>query len=517
MKLATAQEIRAIDGLAISRFGLHGLQLMENAGSGIASVIKRELDPKGKKRVSIFAGKGNNGGDGFVAARHLKNSGYEPVVFLSGEIENLAGDAGANARIWVKMGGAVVSVRSIDDIKARRTDIIHSGIIVDALFGTGLSSKVSGLHAEVIDYINDLDIKKLSVDIPSGIDATTGKVLGRAVKAHITATMAMPKVGLYNYPGRAYAGNIEVIDIGVPAVLLNEDKKHCLITGELLRGFLKARNSDTHKGKFGHLLVIAGSPGKTGAAYMAAMGAMRAGAGLATIGLPESLQTVMAAKATEVMTIGLPETSEHTLADEPFEKLNEELIGKTAVVIGPGMGVTEESFRLIKKVLDRTQIPAVIDADGLTVLGKRINTLKGRGRIVLTPHPGEMARLLEISTEEVQADRIGAAKTLSQSTDGVVVLKGAGTVVATPEGWVFLNDTGNPGLSTAGTGDVLAGILGGLLVQGYPVNESACAAVYLLGLAGDEIKKQRGAAGMMATDLLEVLPILLNSFIPQPA
>ncbi len=515
MKLADSRTIQDIDRKAEKDFSIKTLQLMENAGRGAAEVIKRELiRERGLKKVSIIAGKGNNGGDGFVVARHLKDDGIDCSVFLLANPEDVKGDAGENLSAWRKMGGEVFTVLSAEDLKKYGSALRHSAILVDAIFGTGLSTEITGLHAQIINLINSLNKKVIAIDIPSGIDAGTGRVLGTAVKAGITATMAIPKIGLYLYPGRGYSGKIEIVDIGVPRVLIEDESiRWNLITGQWLRTFLKPRKADSHKSSFGHLLIIAGSPGLTGAAYMAGMGAMRIGAGLATIALPESLNPIMEVKTTEVMTIGLPETIDKTLGPESYSRIKEALENKSAVVIGPGLGNKKGVFELIEKVIRDIEAPLIIDADGLNAVARDVSILKGlNAEVILTPHPGEMSRLLKIPASEIQNDRLSAAGRLSEATGATVILKGAGTVIAGKDKRVFINPTGNPGLSTAGTGDILAGMIGGLLAQGYRPIEAASAGAYIHGLAGDAVRDLNGEAGMIATDLLAHIPRLLNSF-----
>lgn len=516
MKILDARTMREIDRSATDEYGVLGLQLMENGGRGVAEIVKRELVASSMSgRVVIATGKGNNGGDGYVAARHLKNSGLRVVVFSVAPVEELKGDAALNARAWLKMGGEVRTLKSEEDVEGCASSFRHASVIVDAIFGIGLASPVKGIAAKVIGLINGLDRKVVAIDVPSGIDATTGAVLGCAVRAGVTTAMALPKLGLYTYPGREYAGRVEVVDIGLPARLLTDGRiRWNLLCGDDVRGLLRPRARDTHKSACGHLLVVAGSPGKTGAAYMTAMGAMRTGAGLATLALPKGLNAVMEAKTIEVMTEPLPETVDGVLDEASFEALLRIAKGKSAIAAGPGLGNTEGVHRLMERMVKETDAPIVIDADGLNAFIGRLGLLKDSKRpMVLTPHPGEAARLLEASPSEIQGDRIKAAKTLASMSGAIVVLKGASTVIATPEGDIYINPTGNPALSTAGTGDVLAGMIGGLLAQGYPSLTAACAATYTHGLAADKIKEARGEAGMMATDLLPIIPEVLNTLI----
>ncbi len=516
MKIPDAGTMRDIDRAATERYGVLGLQLMENGGRGVAEAVKRELSASSMNgRVVIATGKGNNGGDGYVAARHLKNSGLNVTVFSVAPVEELKGDAAINAQAWLKMGGEVRTLKSDGDVKDCASAFRHSSVIVDAIFGIGLASPVKGAAAKVIELINGLARKVVAVDVPSGIDATTGAVLGCAVRAGVTATMALPKLGLYTYPGREYAGRVEIVDIGLPAQLLTDEHiRWNLLCREDVRGLLRPRARDTHKSACGHLLVVAGSPGKTGAAYMTAMGAMRAGAGLATLALPKGLNAAMEAKTIEVMTEPLPESVDGALDEASFEAVQRIAKGKTAIAAGPGLGNTDGAYRLMERMVKETEAPLVIDADGLNAFIGRLELLKdSRRRMVLTPHPGEAARLLDARPSEIQSDRVGAAKTLASMSGATVVLKGASTVIATPEGDIYINPTGNPGLSTAGTGDVLAGMIGGLVAQGYPPLTAACAATYAHGLAADRIREARGEAGMMAADLLPIIPEVLNTLI----
>ena len=516
MKIADARTIRDIDRIAVEKYGISGLQLMENAGRGVAGIALSELGGAATgARAAIFAGKGNNGGDGYVAARHLHNAGIAVTVYALCRCEELRGDAALNAASWRKMNGRVEELLSIEAVKAAGESIEKSAIVIDAIFGTGLSDEVTGVHGEAIRLINRLAKKIISIDIPSGIHATTGAVLGEAVMAHLTATMAMPKLGLLLFPGRAHAGRVEVVDIGVPMEAIEDPSiKWNLLGPSDMSGILKPRKPESHKSSHGHLLILAGSPGLTGAAYMSGAAALRAGAGLVTVGVPESLHDIMEVKTTEVMTVSLPETPGRRLGTASYEEIRRAAANKTALVIGPGAGTSEELMKLIGLILQDIRIPVVIDADGLNSFAPRIASLKGlKAQVVLTPHPGEMSRLLNTKIQEIQADRVGAAEKLVELTGATVVLKGAYTVIACPDGQVYLNPTGNPGLATAGTGDILAGMLGAFLAQGYSAFEASAAAVYLHGLAGDEAKKKSGELGMIATDLLEYIPGLVNSFV----
>lgn len=517
MKLATADTIREIDRASVEDYGMTGLQLMENAGRALAEVVIKEVENGAaagvSRRIAIIAGKGNNGGDGYCAARHLQNAGLNVMVFSLAKPKELKGDAAVNARIWARMGGATAGILTKADINKHASVIRHACVVVDAIFGVGLTKPVKGVYAEVIEFINSTGKKVIAVDVPSGIDAE--RVMGVAIKASLTVTMAMPKPSLYQYPGNSYTGRIVVAGIGAPASVIADASvasRYNLITAHDVSAVLRPRKADSHKGSYGHLLVLAGSPGKTGAAFLSATGAMRAGAGLVTIALPQGLERIMEVKTTEVMTIGLPQTSEHTVGNISYEAACAAGKGKAAFVIGPGLGVNAEVRALISRLLKVFDAPMVIDADGLNAfVGCAGELRKARRPLVLTPHPGEMARLLNIKTPDVQADRVGAAAKLSKMTGAVVVLKGAATLIATPDGEIYINSTGNAGLATAGPGDILSGMIGGFLSQGYGVVPAAVAAVFIHGSAADEVKAAQGEAGMMAHDLLAVIPRVMAS------
>lgn len=525
MKLVDSKTMKELDRRAETEYGVKPLVLMENAGRGVADVVGALCKALGGARVAVVAGSGNNGGDGFVAARHLENSGHDVTVYSIADVADIKGEAGANARIWTGSGGETITIKTAKEFTSKASALKHADVIVDCLLGTGLSSDVKGFYATIIDFINSLEKPVVAVDVPSGIDASSGKVLGSAVHAEVTATMALAKLGLFVNRGKEYAGRVEVIDIGMPRVLLREARTGWeLIDRALVGRLIKPRADDSHKGSYGHVVVLAGSPGKTGAAYMTAVGAMRAGAGLTTVGLPESLNPVMEAKTTEVMTYPLAETDGKTLGVCSYGQTERLLGGKDAVVIGPGIGVSD-MLPFIVKVVKRASeigIPVVIDADGLNALDGQVEVIKGCGsNVVLTPHPGEMARLLGTTTARVQADRLSSALELTERSGCTVVLKGAGTIITSPAGTQgngnepgYINPTGNPGMATAGTGDVLAGMMGGLIAQGLSIVDASVAAVFIHGLAGDEVAKDRGIAGIIATDILNAVPAIMNSLAP---
>ena len=516
MKVATAEQMQELDRKAIESYRIPGIVLMENAGRGATDVIFNTFPDLQKKKIVIVAGKGNNGGDGFVIARHLLNHGISVKVFLLSDPKGLRGDAETNFHIFHRMKGEVISVPSSKDYQKVKKDLEKADLLIDGIFGTGLDAEVRGYYREVIDHLNTLQKPIIAIDIPSGLDANTGKPLGTAIRASLTVTFGLPKVGHLVVPGPDYVGRLKVIDIGIPKNLVEEEKiqTHLLEHEEIKKMLSMSRRPDTHKGDYGHLLVIAGSVGKTGAAAMACEAALRVGAGLVTLAIPKSLNTIMEVKLTEVMTEPLPETPKQTLSLRAFNPILRLCENKKAVIIGPGIGTFKETQTLILKLIKTLDIPIILDADGLTALATQPKTLPAANRsLILTPHPGEMASLIRSTAKEVQEDRIGVTRNFSQSHHVYLVLKGYRTLVATPKGDIFINPTGNPGMASGGTGDVLTGMMGGLICQGFDILPSLQISVFLHGLAGDEMAREIGEKSLVATDIIKKIPFLLQGGI----
>jgi hydroxyethylthiazole kinase-like uncharacterized protein yjeF len=437
-------------------------------------------------------------------------------VYLLADPKGLRGDAETNFNIFQRMKGEVISVPSSKDYVRVKKDLEKFDILVDGIFGTGLDAEVRGYYREVIDHLNTLQRPIVAIDIPSGLDADTGKPLGTAIRAFLTITFGLPKVGHLLPPGIDYVGEVRVIDIGLPKRLVEDEKipTHLLEEKEIKRWLSIPRNPDTHKGDYGHLLVIAGSVGKTGAAAMACQAALRMGAGLVTLAIPKSLNGIMEMKLTEVMTEPLPETPKQTLSLRAFSAIVRLCENKKAVIIGPGLGTFKETQSLVLKLIKALDVPIILDADGLTALATQPKTLPIANRsLILTPHPGEMARLMRSQVKEVLEDRIGRSRNFSQSHHVHLVLKGHPTLISTPKGEVFINPTGNPGMASGGTGDVLTGMIGGLVCQGFDILPSLQIAVYLHGLAGDEGAQEKGEKSLIATDIIEKIPALLKGRI----
>lgn len=507
MKLVTAEEMRSLDEEAIKKIGIPSIVLMENAGLKTAQIIEKEYSPLKGKSVYIFCGPGNNGGDGMVVARHLFNQGIKVKIFLLGKKEKLKKDAARNLAITEKMDIFIKEIISSEDLEPLKKELEGIEVVVDALLGTGSKGAPRGLMKEAIILINKYSKNILALDIPTGVDADTGEVAGEAVKADHTITFAYPKRGLYLYPGMDYAGKIKVVDIGIPSTLEEKRIKSNLLTSSDVSKDLFYRKLSSHKGSFGHLLVIAGSEGMTGAASLSALAALRVGAGLVTLGIPESLNPILEIKLTEVMTLPLPESKEKTLSYRAFEKIEKFSQRCKAIALGPGISLHKESKELAVIIIKRLNIPLVLDADGINALTGEVSLLsKYKAPLIITPHPGEMSRLLKISLEEVQKDRIKSTTTLAKKVGAIAVLKGARTIIADKEGNNWINSTGNPGMASGGSGDVLTGIIGGLLVQGIPPLEAAKSGVYFHGYAADLAIQKKEEMSLIASDILENLP-----------
>ncbi len=511
MKLVTAAQMRELDRRAVEEVGIPSLVLMENAGRTTFQVLKKEF-PRLGGPVAVVAGRGNNGGDGFVVARYLANAGDPVTVFLLGSREQIQGDARVNLEILAHQNVEVVEILDEPGLEAEICRVAHCRLIVDALLGTGLNAEVKGLFRLAIERINSFKTPVLAVDIPSGLCADTGQPLGAAIKAQVTVTYGWPKIGQIVPPGRDYVGRLWQVDLGIPPQLAREVPVELADAGEL-RALLSPRPFGSHKGTFGHLVVLAGSEGKTGAAALAAEGGLRAGAGLVTVGIPASLNDILEVKVTEAMTLPLPEApGARALGVEALSPLLDFMADKTALALGPGLGTLTETQELVRQLVRHLPQPLVIDADGVNALAGRQDLVnQAPGPRILTPHPGELARLLNCTSKEVQAARLDTARQAAARYGAVVVLKGAQTVVADPAGHISLNPTGNPSLASGGTGDVLTGLIGGFLAQLFSPWDAARLGVFLHGLAADYLAAESGR-GLIAGDLLTIFPEVLGEF-----
>lgn len=513
MKILTGAQMMELDRQA-QELGLDVRVLMENAGRSVALALAERIPDLAGREVIVLAGRGNNGGDGLVAARHLHNLGAEVRVFILGEREKLSSPAAANAAVLEEAGSP--QVRYLPN-KASLKELIgpleRAEIVLDALLGLGIAGPVRGYYAQAIELLNRARALVLAVDLPSGLEADTGRVAGPCVRADVTVTMGLPKLGLLLYPGREFAGELVVGEVGYPRALVQRfESKLELIDRALVARLLPRRRAYSHKGDYGRIFVLAGSRGYTGAAALAAEAALRAGAGLVTLGFPASLDLVMETKLTEVIKHPLPD-ADGALASAALGELEGLLKLQDVLALGPGLSRHAETARLVKELVKRASLPMVIDADGLNNLSDAPELLQARrAPVVLTPHPGELARLSKRSVEEIEANRVGAAREFAAEFDATLVLKGVPTIVALPDGLAYINSTGNSGLASGGSGDVLTGLIAGLLGQGCKPEEAAVCGVFLHGLIADYLREETGERAMIAGDLLEKMPQILKEF-----
>jgi hydroxyethylthiazole kinase-like uncharacterized protein yjeF len=526
MKALTAAEMREVDRLTTERHGVPSLQLMENAGKHIAHAVRLRFDGNANKRVAILCGKGNNGGDGLVAARLLKDdksgTDFPPSVFLFGSPDELRGDAAENLSCWLKCSGEIIEVKDSASLEAAWPRIASAFAIVDALLGTGLRGPAAGLIAEAIVRLNKLSSNAtlarpafiLAVDIPSGLPSDGQPTEGPVLFAHQTNTFTAPKIGQLLSNQAGCCGHLEVCQIGSPAALVEEIGQGSArwAEPEEFASLPLVRSADSHKGTYGHVLLLAGSLGKSGAAILAGRAALRAGAGLVTIATPESVQSIVAAGQPEYMTEPLSATktgalSLRSLVDGTFGELEE---GKSVLAIGPGLGIHRQTQEFIRTIVTQTELPVVLDADGLNAFAGKAGTLRKRKTkfLVITPHPGEMARLLGVSTKDVQADRVRAALESAHKWSAHVILKGFHTIIASPAGDLFVSTTGNAGLAKGGSGDVLTGLLVALTAQfgTQDWHRVLTLGVYLHGSAAEISAQTPELSGALAQEVVHNIP-----------
>ena len=512
MQLYSAAEMVAVDRHAIQVLGIPGVVLMENAGRACAHLLEEKLYQRFPGPVLVVAGKGNNGGDGYVVARILADHGWQVVTLVLASPEDISGDAAVMLHILEQCQQEVVfvaDVRQLRQVFAER----EPALIVDAVFGTGLQSDVRGLPASAVELINQVAAPVVAIDIPSGIDASTGRVCGCVVRANLTVSFDHPKIGHISQPGALYVGDLEVVDIGIPVGNRPSEvvPRAWMIDATAARTLLPDRPSFGHKGQFGHLLVVAGSTGKTGAAALAGEAAVRSGCGLVTVAVPASLHAIMEVKLTEAMTVPLID-EDGLLCFAAYDQIVHQADSCQVLALGPGLGQSDELRRLVRQLVCSTKQPLIVDADGLNLLAGQLECLAERrgSPLILTPHPGEMARLTGLSVAEIEADRFSFARDFACRHQVVLLLKGARTLVAAPDGRVHINTTGNSGLSSGGSGDVLTGLIGGLLAQGLDPFAAASLAAWWHGRAAEQISEHRGCAGMTASDLIRQLPHVRN-------
>ncbi len=509
MKLITAEQMQAIDLNAIETLGIPGAVLMENAGRAAAEEILSDAHELFPGPILVLAGRGNNGGDGYVIARILADRGWQVRTLVLAAEDRIAGDAALMLQILQRLDG---EIRFIDNQVALREEFsaVEPLLIIDALLGTGLSTEVTGLYRSAIELMNKNPAQVVAVDIPSGVSGSDGRVLGAAVAADLTLCFDSAKVGHGSRPGADYVGELRVLEIGIPRAARPQDDFSCtLIDESVAGGLLPQRPMSGHKGSFGHLGVIAGSIGMTGAAALCSEAGLRSGAGLVTLACPAELQAILEVKLTEVMTRSLAGHQNHLLSQNCAE-IESLSVKFQALVLGPGLGQDPQTVSAVRRLVAGCRSPLVIDADGLNALVGALDVLPESGDRppILTPHPGEFSRLTGLSVAEVEADRFRLARRFAIEHGVVLLLKGPRTLIADPAGRVRINGSGNAGLATAGSGDVLSGLIGGLLAQGLSPFDAAGLAAWLHGAAADLLADEIGCAGILAGDLLKTIPVV---------
>ncbi|NLK88030.1 MAG: NAD(P)H-hydrate dehydratase [Clostridiaceae bacterium] len=515
MKVATPEQMRRIDECAIREYGIPGILLMENAAAAVAAEAAIMVEGRSGSTITIVAGRGNNGGDAFAAARLLHSKGFEVSTYLIGSKDGISADALVNMNILERIGIDIYELTEECCFEGFSEALAASDLIIDGIFGTGLSREVTGLAEAVIGMMNASGVPILSIDIPSGIDGTYGKANGACVNAAATVTFCLPKTGLLLNPGCEHAGRLLTADIGIPpSAISKQDIRTWVIDRQMAASILPVRKPDSNKGDCGRVFIITGSTGMTGSGCLSSAAALRTGAGLIYTGVPASLAPIYCSRLTEPIVIPLEDCGTGCLTASCAGSILERLDRMDAVAVGPGLTVTEDIKKIVMLVIDSCKAPLILDADALNAISSDPSVLKRlKTGAVVTPHPGEMARLMGIGIEEVQADRIGNASRFASEYGVTVVLKGSRTVVAYPDGKAFINMTGNAGMATAGTGDVLTGIIAGIAAQGADAGDAAVAGVYLHGLAGDAAADYKGMYGITAGDLVDFLPVTIKEAV----
>ncbi|MDP8208810.1 MAG: NAD(P)H-hydrate dehydratase [Candidatus Electryonea clarkiae] len=504
--IVTPDQMRELDRRTIEELGLPGIVLMELAARGVMVEVENILQDKLRgSRGLVFCGPGNNGGDGFAVARRMKNMKMDVTVLLFADRDRIKGDALINMNVYEKSGGEIIEITSTDEL----ADLPVVDVIVDALLGTGLSGAVKGLMADAIKVINDFQAPVVAVDIPSGINGNNGAADGPAVAADITATFGEIKAGHLITPGLEHSGRIVRVDIQIPPEFVEESECALLLAEpEDIRILIPERMRSDHKGDAGKVLLIAGSVGMTGAAELASRACLRIGAGLVKVAIARDAQATLAGRNAEVMTIPVADTEEGTIAPEAETTIREAESWADIEVIGPGLSLNPDSVQWFKEHAENFELPTVIDADGLNALAENKELLKKLSpEIVLTPHIGEFSRLTGMSIEEIENNRIETVKKFASEWNAVIVLKGVPTLIATPDQPLYGVLAGNPGMATAGMGDVLTGVIAGLMAQGLSPVEASLAGVSIHGLGGDLAANDFGATGLVAGDVVERLPL----------
>ena len=515
MEILSGEQMRRVDRRTIEEYGISGWTLMDAAGRGVARALLQDHRDAARRELLVLCGKGNNGGDGLVAARYLAQAGIKPQVVLIGRDADLQGDAATAFRAAVSAGLTVRQIVDPEPWIAETPALQRNSLVLDGLLGTGVRGGARGAMAQVIEWLNRGEGEVASIDLPSGLSGDHAEVEGPAVRAQRTYTLCRPKIPLVFEPAASHSRTFRVVPIGIPDAAVAAEQSTLEWTDSTsVRALLPARDLDAHKGIFGHLLLVAGSLGKSGAALLAGRAALRAGVGLVTVATPRDVLPLVAPAQAELMTIPLEQTGEGCLARSAADSLLDRLEEFDAVAIGPGLGQHDETQAAVRKLVQQCDKPCVVDADGLNALAPLSGAISDESsarRILLTPHPGEAARLLELSTSQIQRERRAAASALADRSGCSVLLKGRHSIVSAPGADLAICSRGNPGMASAGTGDVLTGIAGALLARGLSARDAGRLAAYLHGDAGDRAAARLGQEGMIAGDLILEIPGTINA------
>jgi hydroxyethylthiazole kinase-like uncharacterized protein yjeF len=503
MRVLNTQQMREADRRTIEEIGIPSIVLMENAGRQAVAAMEASFEDLAARRVAVICGRGSNGGDGFVVARTLLQRDVDASVFLIGSVADVRGDARTNLEVLGRIGVTVVEITDAQEWELHFSELTECDLLVDAIMGTGFHGRLAGFLETVVADVNSLGIPVIAIDLPTGLSADSADVPGPAIEASMTVTLAAPKIPLVFPPADRFAGDLVIADIGIPPPVIDElEGQHLeLLTRERMRELVPTRAADSHKGDFGRVMIVAGSLGRTGAANLAALGALRSGAGLVTVGTPRSVVPVVASMGPEYMTEPLEETASGTVDFGAIDRVLE--VKSDVVAVGPGLGQAPGTAAFVQALVERSGVPVVVDADGLNAFAGDPDRLMGREDVdvIITPHPGEMARLLNTSIEEVQRDRVRHAREFAAAHRVHVILKGHRTIIASPDGKTFVNLTGNSGMATGGTGDLLTGMVAAWFAQLLDAEAACKLAVYLHGAAGDLAEADEGEVALIAGDL----------------
>lgn len=512
MYIVTASEMKDIDKQTIDKYGISPSILMENAGSNTVSAIINEIGSVSFKKIYVFCGDGNNGGDGFVIARHLKSEGAYVRIAFCGDEKKLSNESMTNLKAAKNYGVDVFFVSSLNDIEKITDDILSADIIIDALIGTGLKSQVKEQTAKIIMFINNIGKYTVSVDVPSGLDSDTGNIMGIAVYANLTITFGLPKIGLTIYPGLQHVGKLIVADINFPPQLLAIPRKNILITPEIIPPLLPYRHPNANKGHFGPILIIGGSRGMSGAVTLTAKAALKTGAGIVTVAVPDKLHDSIKSSSDETIVAPLKETEDGFISSDNYKRILELSEKAKVVVLGPGLGRKKETQSLVLKLVQELDKPLIIDADGINAVSEDKKHLKNiKKDVIITPHLGEMSRLTGIAIEEIIKDKIKVIKDFIKEYKINVLLKDGRSIFGDVDENIYINTTGNSGMATPGAGDVLSGVIAAFAAHDMSLQRAAIVGNYLHGLAGDLLLNEMSEEGIIAGDIINKIPVAIKN------